>query len=81
MLNTWRRMVHPSGAGDVAPRYLGFFRAIYRNFDRALRGRISPRGWHQTQAAVLNITDTQAEYARKVAESLKNKGFRVENRT
>ena len=27
---------HPSGAGDVAPGYLGFFRAIYRNFDRTL---------------------------------------------
>ena len=29
------------------------------------------------QAVVLNITDKQAEYARKVEESLKNKGFRV----
>ena len=30
------------------------------------------------QAAVLNITDNQAEYVRKLEESLKNKGFRVE---
>jgi threonyl-tRNA synthetase len=29
------------------------------------------------QAVVLNITDKQAEYAEKVEESLKNKGFRV----
>jgi len=30
------------------------------------------------QVAVLNITDRQAEFARKVQESLKNQGFRVE---
>ena len=29
------------------------------------------------QAVVLNITDNQAEYARKVEDSLKNDGFRV----
>jgi threonyl-tRNA synthetase len=29
------------------------------------------------QAVVLNITDKQSEYAKKVEESLKNKGFRV----
>ena len=30
------------------------------------------------QIAILNITDTQAEYAQNVAKRLKNKGFRVE---
>jgi threonyl-tRNA synthetase len=30
------------------------------------------------QVVVLNITDRQAEYCRKVAESLENKGFRVD---
>ena len=30
-----------------------------------------------TQAVVMNITDKQTEYAQKVEESLKNKGFRV----
>src|SRR5690625_2118767 len=30
------------------------------------------------QAVVLNITDAQADYARSVAETLRNKGFRVE---
>jgi len=30
------------------------------------------------QAAVLTITDRQAQYARRVTESLKNQGFRVE---
>ena len=29
------------------------------------------------QAAVLNITGSQGEYAKKVEDSLKNKGFRV----
>ncbi|MEA5446490.1 threonine--tRNA ligase [Gammaproteobacteria bacterium AB-CW1] len=32
-----------------------------------------------TQAVVLNITDRQADYAREVAESLQNQGFRVES--
>ncbi|KHF25773.1 threonine--tRNA ligase [Solemya velum gill symbiont] len=31
-----------------------------------------------TQAVIANITDKQAEYAKKVAESLSNHGFRVE---
>jgi len=31
------------------------------------------------QAVILNITDRQAEYARKVEESLKNKGLRVKS--
>ena len=31
------------------------------------------------QAVVLNITDKQADYARKVEESLKNQGFRVKS--
>ena len=30
-----------------------------------------------TQAVVVNITDKQAEYAKTVEDSLKNKGFRV----
>ena len=30
------------------------------------------------QAVVLNITDRQADYARQVLDSLRNKGFRVE---
>ncbi len=30
-----------------------------------------------TQAVVMNITDNQAEFAQKIANSLKNKGFRA----
>ncbi|MDQ2069210.1 threonine--tRNA ligase [Natronospira bacteriovora] len=32
-----------------------------------------------TQVVVLNITDRQAEYAEKIAETLQNQGFRVES--
>lgn len=58
-------------------------RAILGSFERFIgiliehyEGEFPP--WlAPTQAAVLNITDKHAEYARKVEESLKNNGFRV----
>ncbi|MCX2976837.1 threonine--tRNA ligase [Candidatus Marimicrobium litorale] len=58
-------------------------RAILGSFERFIgiliehyEGEFPP--WlAPTQAAVLNITDKHAEYAKKVEESLKNNGFRV----
>ncbi len=58
-------------------------RAILGSFERFIgiliehyEGEFPP--WlAPTQAAVLNITDKHADYARKVEESLKNNGFRV----
>ena len=58
-------------------------RAILGSFERFLGILIDHyegdfRSWlAPTQAVVLNITDKQSEYAQKVEESLKNKGFRV----
>jgi len=58
-------------------------RAILGSFERFIGILIEhyegvfPAWLAPTQAAVLNITDKQAEYAQKVEESLKNKGFRV----
>ena len=58
-------------------------RAILGSFERFLGILIEhyegdfPTWLAPTQAVVLNITDKQSEYAQKVEESLKNKGFRV----
>lgn len=58
-------------------------RAILGSFERFIGILIEhyegifPTWLAPTQAAVLNITDKHSEYALKVEESLKNKGFRV----
>jgi threonyl-tRNA synthetase len=58
-------------------------RAILGSFERFIGILIEhyeglfPTWLAPTQAAVLNITDKQSEYAQKVEDSLKNKGFRV----
>ena len=58
-------------------------RAILGSFERFIGILIEhyegvfPAWLAPTQAVVLNITDKQSEYAKKVEDSLKNKGFRV----
>ncbi|MDZ7785031.1 MAG: threonine--tRNA ligase [Halioglobus sp.] len=58
-------------------------RAILGSFERFIGILIEhyegvfPAWLAPTQAVVLNITDKQADYARRVQESLQNKGFRV----
>ena len=58
-------------------------RAILGSFERFIGILIEhyegifPTWLAPTQAVVLNITDKQAEYAKNVEDSLKNKGFRV----
>jgi threonyl-tRNA synthetase len=58
-------------------------RAILGSFERFIGILIEhyegifPTWLAPTQAVVLNITDKQADYARNVEDSLKNKGFRV----
>ena len=58
-------------------------RAILGSFERFIGILIEhyegvfPTWLAPTQAAVLNITDKQSEYAKNVEDSLKNKGFRV----
>ena len=58
-------------------------RAILGSFERFIGILIEhyegvfPAWLAPEQAVVVNITDKQSEYARKVEESLKNKGFRV----
>jgi threonyl-tRNA synthetase len=59
-------------------------RAILGSFERFIGILIEhyegafPTWLAPVQAVVLNITDNQAQYAKKVQETLKNKGFRVE---
>jgi len=59
-------------------------RAILGSFERFIGILIEhyegafPTWLAPLQAAVLNITDNQAQYAQKLAETLKNNGFRVE---
>jgi threonyl-tRNA synthetase len=58
-------------------------RAILGSFERFIGILIEhyegafPTWLAPTQAVLLNITDKQSEYAKKVEDSLKNKGFRV----
>jgi threonyl-tRNA synthetase len=51
-----------------------FFAILLEHHAGRLPAWLSP-----TQAVVLSITDRQDEYVRKVTESLKNQGFRVES--
>jgi threonyl-tRNA synthetase len=60
-------------------------RAIFGSFERFIGILIEhyegafPTWLSPVQAVVLNITDKQADYCKKVVNSLQNKGFRVES--
>ena len=65
------------GTGDVAPgNLLGSFERfigiLIEQYEGAFPFWLAPE-----QAAVMNITDSQADYAQEVAKSLQNKGFRA----
>ena len=61
-------MLHRAALGSFE-RFIG---VLIEHFAGALPVWLAP-----VQAVVMNITDNQAEYCKKVEESLKNKGFRV----
>ena len=61
-------MLHRAILGSFE-RFIGI---LIENYEGAFPAWLAPE-----QAVVLNITDNQAEYAHKVEESLRNKGFRV----
>jgi threonyl-tRNA synthetase len=63
-------MLHRAILGSFE-RFIGI---LIEHYEGAFPTWLAPQ-----QAVVMNITDTQGEYVEKVAESLKNKGFRVEN--
>ncbi len=62
-------MLHRAILGSIE-RFIG---VLLEHYGGALPAWLAP-----VQAVVLNITDRQADYAAKVAETLKNQGFRVE---
>lgn len=62
-------MLHRAILGSFE-RFIGI---LIEHYEGAFPTWLAPQ-----QAAVLNITDNQAQYAQKIEESLKNKGFRVE---
>jgi threonyl-tRNA synthetase len=62
-------MLHRAILGSLE-RFIGI---LIEHYAGALPLWLSP-----TQAVLMNITDRQAEYVEKVAESLKKQGFRVE---
>jgi len=63
-------MLHRAILGSFE-RFIGI---LIEHYEGAFPTWLAPE-----QAVVMNITDTQAEYVKKVTDSLKNKGFRVEN--
>ncbi len=63
-------MLHRAILGSFE-RFIGM---LIENYEGAFPAWIAP-----VQAVVMNITDKQADYVRKVEEILKNKGFRVES--
>ena len=63
-------MLHRAVLGSLE-RFIGI---LIEHYAGALPLWLAP-----VQAVVLNITDKQAEYVKKVEEFLKNKGFRVES--
>ena len=73
--------VAESGARDARPVML--LRAILGSFERFIGILIEqyagavPTWLAPIQAVILNISQNQAAYCKKVEESLKNKGFRV----
>jgi threonyl-tRNA synthetase len=63
-------MLHRAILGSFE-RFIGI---LIEHYEGAFPTWLAPQ-----QAVVMNITDSQAEYVEKVVETLKNKGFRVEN--
>lgn len=63
-------MLHRAILGSFE-RFIGI---LIEHYEGAFPTWLAPQ-----QAVVMNITDTQADYVEKVTDSLKNKGFRVEN--
>ncbi|MGI9287815.1 MAG: threonine--tRNA ligase [Pseudomonadales bacterium] len=63
-------MLHRAIVGSFE-RFIGM---LIENYEGAFPAWLAPQ-----QVAILNITDKQAEYAQKVEEMLKNKGFRAES--
>ncbi|PCJ92954.1 MAG: threonine--tRNA ligase [Porticoccaceae bacterium] len=63
-------MLHRAILGSFE-RFIGI---LIEHYEGAFPAWLAPQ-----QAVVMNITDSQAEYVEKVVETLKNKGFRVEN--
>ncbi|MDX9874384.1 MAG: threonine--tRNA ligase [Spongiibacteraceae bacterium] len=63
-------MLHRAILGSFE-RFIGI---LIEHYEGAMPAWLAP-----VQAVVLNITDKQADYARAVEETLKNKGFRVES--
>ncbi|MGI9293350.1 MAG: threonine--tRNA ligase [Pseudomonadales bacterium] len=63
-------MLHRAIVGSFE-RFIGM---LIENYEGAFPAWLAPQ-----QVAILNITDKQAEYALKVEEMLKNKGFRAES--
>ncbi len=63
-------MLHRAILGSFE-RFIGI---LIEHYEGAFPAWLAPQ-----QAVVMNITDNQADYAQKVADSLKNKGFRVIN--
>ena len=63
-------MLHRAILGSFE-RFIGI---LIEHYEGAFPTWLAPQ-----QAVVMNITDTQADYVKKVVDSLKNKGFRVEN--
>jgi threonyl-tRNA synthetase len=61
-------MLHRAILGSFE-RFIGI---LIENYEGIFPTWLAPR-----QAVVLNITDKQAEYAKKVEDCLKNNGFRV----
>src|SRR3569832_2164021 len=62
-------MLHRAIVGSLE-RFIGM---LIENHAGALPAWLAP-----VQVAVLNITDSQADYAREVAKALQNQGLRVE---
>ena len=63
-------MLHRAILGSFE-RFIGI---LIENYEGSFPPWLAP-----VQAVVLNITDKHADYVRKVEETLKNKGFRVES--
>jgi len=63
-------MLHRAILGSFE-RFIGI---LIEHYEGAFPAWLAPH-----QAVVMNITDSQADYVKKVGDSLKNKGFRVEN--
>jgi threonyl-tRNA synthetase len=69
--------------GDRGKRPVMLHRALFGSLERFIGILIEhfegkfPTWLAPEQAVVMNITDKQSEYCRKVEESLKNKGFRA----